>query len=204
VGDVADLYSLHKEALLKLEGFAGKKADNLLAAIQTSRTQTLTRLITALGIHGIGEVAAVELAKNYQDLDELAHANHDEIQQIEGFGPNMAEAIVDWFASQKNQAVLRKLKAAGVWPQRETAQSTIPQTLTGRKFVVTGSLLTFTRDEIKDYITEHGGKVSDSISSQTDYLVVGENPGSKVEKAAELEVKTISEEQLKQLAEKNS
>jgi DNA ligase (NAD+) len=204
VRDVADLYNLRREELLQLEGFAEKKVDNLLEAVQASKSQTLGRLITALGIRGIGEIAAEDLARHYSDLESLSKATSEEIQSIEGFGPNMAEAIVDWFANQKNREIVRKLKAAGVWPGRVETQSGIVQSLAGKKFVVTGSLTDFTRDEIKRYINEHGGKISDSVSAQTDYLVVGENPGSKLEKASDLGVKILSEVELKELAEKKS
>ena len=200
VHDVADLYTLKKEDLLELEGFAEKKADNLLEAVAASKTQTLGRLITALGIHGIGEVAAEDLGKRYTDLDTLAQAGAEELQAIEGFGPNTAEAIVDWFANQKNQETVRKLKSAGVWPQ-QMESTLVANTLEGKKFVVTGSLVEFTRAEIKQYISDHGGKVSDSVSSKTDYLVVGENPGSKLEKANGLGVMVLTEADLKALVE---
>lgn len=200
VSDVADLYTLKKDELLDLEGFAEKKADNLLEAINASRTQPLSRLITALGIRGIGEIAAVDLASRYKDLDALGMAASEELERIEGFGPNMAKAIVDWFANSRNQEIIRKLKAAGVWPLRDETASSQPQTLEGKKFVVTGSLTDFTRSEIKAYISEHGGKVSDSVSGKTDYLVVGENPGSKLDKAKTLGVTILNETQLRELA----
>ena len=203
VHDVADLYTLKKEELLELEGFAEKKADNLLEAVKMSKSQTLGRLINALGIHSIGEIAANDLAKRYADLDALSQACAEEIQHIEGFGPNMAEAIVDWFANEQNQETVRKLKAAGVWPQ-QMESTLVSQSLDGKKFVVTGSLVEFTRLAIKQYINDHGGKVSDSISSKTDYLVVGENPGSKLEKANTLDITILTEAELKILAEKSN
>ena len=202
VHDVADLYTLKRDALLALEGFKDKKADNLLEAIEVSKTQSLGRLITALGIHGIGEIAAEDLARRFDDLDALARASSEDLEAIEGFGPNMAEAVVDWFRIEKNRETVQKLKTAGVWPERSEAQQTAPQTLTGLKFVVTGSLVDFTREGIKEYISQHGGKVSDSVSKQTDYLVVGENAGSKLEKARDLGVTILSEAQLKSLAER--
>ena len=119
VKDVADLYTLRKEDLLKLEGFAGKKADNLVNSIDQSRKQSLGRLIIALGIRGVGEVMANDLANRFQDLDEMGKANADQLQQFSGVGPNIAGAIVDWFANEANQKVLRKLCAAQVWPSRQ-------------------------------------------------------------------------------------
>ena len=202
VHDVADLYSLRRDDLLSLEGFAEKKADNLLEAVTASKQQPMGRLITALGIRGIGEVAAEDLAGHFDDLDDLSRADAERIMEIQGFGPNMAEAIVDWFGIEKNREIVRKLKAAGVWPQRASNVSHLSQTLKGKKFVVTGTLANFSREGIKDYISGHGGKVSDSVSAQTDYLVVGENAGSKLEKARQLGVTILNEEQLKEITEK--
>jgi len=204
VHDVADLYTLKRDALLALEGFKDKKADNLLEAIEASKAQTLGRLITALGIHGIGEIAAEDLARRFDDLDALARASMDDLEAIEGFGPNMAEAVVDWFRNEKNEETVHKLKTAGVWPERSEVHQSAPQTLAGLKFVVTGSLVDFTREGIKAYISQRGGKVSDSVSKQTDYLVVGENAGSKLDKAQALGVSILSESDLKALAEKNA
>lgn len=203
VRDVADLYALKREQLLELEGFADKKADNLIRAIEQSKRQSLARLIAALGIHGVGEVMAAELARRFPDLDALAKANAGDLQEIEGVGPNTAEAIADWFSRPFNRAVLKKLKAAGVWPRGGTAtvQSRASNALAGLTFVVTGTLPSMSRDEAKAFIEAHGGKVSDSVSKKTSYLVLGENPGSKLEKAKSLGVKIINENELKKLAE---
>ncbi len=200
VHDVADLYSLKKEDLLQLEGFAEKKADNLLASIEASKHRLLSQLIYGLGIRGVGEVAAGELAKRFNDLDALSKASKEEIESIEGFGPNIAESITNWFANDKNRAILEKLRKAGVWPQMESI-STTPKTLEGKKFVVTGTLAGFTRDGVKQYIVDHGGKVSESVSQSTDYLVLGKNPGSKLDDARALGVKVISEDELRHMAE---
>ena len=125
--------------------------------------------------------------------------NH--VLSIEGVGPNIAEAIVDWFERPANQNLLKKLKAAGVWPisNQPTAASGQAGTLSGLSFVVTGSLASFSRDGIKEFIQEHGGKVVGSVSKNTDYLVLGENPGSKLDKAQKLGVKIISEVELRSL-----
>jgi len=200
VKDVADLYTLTKDQLLTLEGFADKKAQNLLDAIDASKTQPLNRLITAIGIHGVGEVASGDLSRHFSDLDALAGASADELQAIEGFGPNTAEAIVDWFAREANRSLLGKLKAAGVWPvgsgEHPSAQD---GALTGLTFVVTGTLPTLSREEAKAFIESHGGKVTDSVSKKTSYLVLGENPGSKYDKARALGVPIIDEEGLRKL-----
>jgi DNA ligase (NAD+) len=201
VKDVADLYSLNKEDLLTIEGFADKKAENLLESIKNSRTQSLNRFIFALGIRGVGEVAANDLAQRFDDLDALSQASTGEIQKLEGFGPNIAQSIVDWFGNPRNLQVIHKLKSSGIWPFRQIRNSGLPQTLINKSFVVTGTLQGFSREGIKEYISSHGGKVLDAISRKIDYLVVGDSPGSKLEKARELGVKVISEKELLQLSE---
>jgi len=202
VRDVADLYALGKEQLLKLEGFADKKADNLLNAIENSKRQSLARLITALGIHGVGEVSAGDLAGHFGDLDVLSKAGADDLQQIEGVGPNIAEGIVDWFSRPFNKQVLKKLKAAGVWPKAEERGKKKEGAFNGLTFVVTGTLPTFTRDGAREFIEANGGKATDSVSKKTSYLVLGAEPGSKFEKAKSLGVKIIGEEELRKLAGK--
>jgi len=199
VKNVADLYKLDKAALLKLEGFADKKAENLLAAIETSRRQPLPRLIYALGIRGVGEVMAADLARRYADLDELSRATFDELQEMEGVGPNIAAAIVDWFSRESNRQLLKELKELGVWPVAHRIERTGQSPLEGLTFVVTGTLADFSREEVKAYIQNHGGKVTDSVSKKTDYLVAGENAGSKLDKARDLGIPVIDEEQLKKM-----
>ncbi|UYN89427.1 MAG: NAD-dependent DNA ligase LigA [Anaerolineales bacterium] len=203
VKDVADLFSLSREDLLSLEGFADKKADNLIASIEAARTRSLHLLILALGIRGVGWVMAGALAAKYRDLDELAKASTQDIDDIEGIGPSIAEAITDWFAQSSNQAVLKKLKKAGVWPRSEPRKAPSgPQPFAGLTFVVTGTLPTFSRKDAQNFIEERGGKVAGSVSKKTSYLVVGEDAGSKLDKARELGVPTLDEDALKQLAEK--
>ncbi len=203
IRDVADLYTLKRESLLELEGFAEKKADNLLEAIAESREQPLNRLLTALGIRGVGATIAGDLTAHFPDLDGLSLASTDELQSIEGIGPNIAEAIVDWFARPVNQSVLEKLRAAEVWPRAEiwSGGEKPPQNLDGLIFVVTGSLTNFTRTEIKEFIQKYGGKVTGSISKKTDFLVAGEKAGSKLTKAQSLGVAVISEEELQAMIE---
>jgi DNA ligase (NAD+) len=202
LNDVADLYALQRDNLLKLEGFAEKKVDNLLAAIEASKSQPLARLLTGLGIRGVGEVMAVDLANHYRDIDELSNATLDELQEIEGVGPNIANAIIDWFDRSANQKVLAKLRSHGVWPRQAQIQLEIrpPQTLAGLTFVITGTLPTLSRDDAKEFVQNRGGKVTGSVSSNTNYLIVGENPGSKLEKAQELGVKVLDEAGLMNLA----
>jgi DNA ligase (NAD+) len=200
VRDVADLYTLTREHLLALEGFADKKADNLLAAIAESKRQSLPRLLTALGIHGVGEVSARDLSAAFPTLDLLASASADQLQMVAGIGPNIAAAIVDWFSRERNQAVLAKLKAAGVWPSSSSVVGRPASgPLSGLTFVVTGTLPTLSRDGAKEFIEAHGGKVTDSVSRNTSYLVLGEAPGSKYQKAQDLGVKVIGEDELRKM-----
>jgi DNA ligase (NAD+) len=200
VKDVADLYSLDKAALLRLEGFADKKADNLLESIETSRSQPLSRLINALGIRGVGEVMAAELARQFTDLDHLKVASEDQLQMIEGVGPNIAEAIVDWFKRPVNNGLIEKLRKAGVWPVMQKATSSPEASiLSGFTFVITGTLPNLSRDQAKELIEKFGGKVTDSVSKNTSYLVVGESAGSKLAKAKALGVPLLDEAGLHEL-----
>jgi DNA ligase (NAD+) len=204
VHDVADLYSLTRENLLNLEGFAEKKADNLLKSIQTSKSQPLARVINALGIRGVGEVGAADLAGHFPDIESLARASAVDLMSIEGIGPNIARGIVDWFARPVNQQVLHKLNQAGVWPtQQQKQRPETNQSLAGLTFVVTGTLPTYGREDVKAVIEAHGGKVIDSVSKKTSYLVVGENPGSKLEKARDLGIPQIDEVELNRLIQQS-
>lgn len=212
VKDVADIYKLKRadilEAVTKKERKTekeppGKIADNLLASIETSKSRSLARLITALGIRGVGEVSAGDLARHFADLDALSKASADALQQIAGIGPSVAESVAEWFSRPVNKNVVKKLKAAGVWPQggqSANAKSRASNTFEGLTFVITGTLPNFSRDDAKEFIESHGGKVTDNVSKKTSYLVLGEAPGSKYEKAKSLGVKIIGEEDLRKLA----
>ncbi|MBM3153012.1 MAG: NAD-dependent DNA ligase LigA [Chloroflexi bacterium] len=201
VRDVADLYTLTRDQLLGLEGFADRKADNLLGGISESANQPLQRLIAALGIHGVGEVSAADLSRQFPSLDLLAAASEEQLQMVEGIGPNIAAAIVDWFGRERNRKVLEKLKTAGVWPIASPSTVSGPSSgsLSGLTFVVTGALPTLSREGVKEFIESHGGKVTDSVSKKTSYLVLGEAPGSKYDKAQALGVKVIGEEELRKM-----
>ncbi len=200
VHDLADLYTLKKEQLLELEGFAEKKADNLIQAIADSRDRPLGRVINALGIRSVGEVLANDLANVFSDLAALQRASEEELMRVEGVGPNTAEAIVEWFARPANQNVIKKLRAAGVWPVTEQAAAPEgPLPLEGLTLVVTGTLPNYTREQVKEIIQDNGGKVTDSVSKKTSYLVAGENAGSKLDKARQAGVPVIDEAGLVQL-----
>jgi DNA ligase (NAD+) len=210
VKDVADIYTLKRadilDAITKKDRKTekeppGKIADNLLASIETSKSRSLARLITALGMRGVGEVSAGDLASHFADLDVLSKASAEALQQIAGIGPSVAESVAEWFARPVNKNIVKKLKAAGVWPQggQFSVASKQSDKLAGLTFVITGTLPTFSRDDAKELIESHGGKVTDSVSKKTSYLVLGEAPGSKYEKAKSLGVKIIGEEELKKL-----
>lgn len=200
VKSFANLYRLTKDQLLTLDKFGEKKADNLLAAIQISKTQTLPRLIIALGIKGIGEVSARKLAQKYGNLDAISQASFDDLQQLEGVGPNLAESIHEWFRLESNQQMLGQLKSLGINPIENSVSSTEALPLAGFTFVVTGTLEGFSREGISEFILAKGGKVSSSVSSKTSYLVLGADPGSKVKKARQLGIPTLTEQQLLELA----
>jgi DNA ligase (NAD+) len=195
VKDVADLYLLTEEHLLTLEGFATKKAQNLLSAIEASKSGTLDRFITALGIRGVGEVVASELARHFTSMDILARASVDEIQQIGGIGPNIALSIRDWMDQSTNWQLLDKFRHIGIWPVA-LGNAAAGTSLTGLTFVITGTLPTLSREDAEELIARHGGKATSSVSRNTSYLVLGEGPGSKLEKARSLGVKIISEQEL--------
>ena len=211
VSDVADIFTLTREDILESvtkkdrkteKEPPGKLAENLLASIADSMNRPLNRLIAALGIHGVGEVSAGDLANHFGNLDSLSKAGVDDLQQIEGIGPNIAEGIVDWFARKANQKILEKLKKAGVWPTKQLSVTSDQSSgkLAGLTFVITGTLPIWSRDDAKEFIESNGGKVTDSVSKKTSYLVLGENPGSKLEKARSLGIKIVGEEELRKLA----
>ncbi len=191
INDAADLYFLTVDDLLKLEGFGEKKATNLLQAIAESRSQPLNRLINALGIRGIGEVTAVDLARHFRSLDQLKAASVEDLESVEGIGPNMAAAVVDWFENPGNRKILEKFKRAGLWPVEKTAEQDQEQKLSGMTFVITGTLPGTTRQEASAWIEARGGKVTGSVSSRTSYLIAGESPGSKFDKAKALGVPVV-------------
>jgi DNA ligase (NAD+) len=202
VADVADLYTLKREDLLDLEGFAEKKADNLLASIEESKQRPLGRFIFALGIRGVGEVVGADLAEAYRSMGSLAVASFDDLLTIEGIGPNIAQAIVDWFAHPANRKVMEKLKLAGMWPvlAEDLVKDQGEQRLDGLTFVVTGTLPNLSRNEVKEFIQSRGGKVTSAVSSKTSYLVAGDSPGSKLDKAQQLGVPVLDEAGLRSLA----
>jgi DNA ligase (NAD+) len=202
VSDVADLYYLDREQVLSLEGWAEKSTDALFAALEASKSRPLTRVLTALGIRGVGTTVAQLLVAHYPSLNALASAPVEELEAIEGLGPITAQRIVEWFQRPRHQEIIGKLRSAGVRlvEEREnTGEETVEQPLTGLIFVITGTLPTLSRQDAKALIEAHGGQVTGSVSSKTSYLLVGESPGSKLRKAQSLGVPTIDEATLREI-----
>lgn len=198
--DVADIYYLKPEQLLQLEGFKEKKVGNLMAGIAASKERPLARVLAALGIRGVGSVVAQILADTFGSIDALMAAREEDLQSIEGIGPEISRNIIEYFSIDRNRQVIEKLRRAGVRltqrPEVSKAQPS-PAPLSGKTFVITGTLPTLSREEAKALIKRYGGKVTDSVSRKTDYLVVGESAGSKLDKARALGVPTLDEAQLR-------
>jgi len=198
IKDVADLYYLDFEELIKLERMGRKSAQNLLAAIEKSKENSLAQLLFALGIRHVGARAGKLLAKHFGSLDKLMAASCEEIITVPEIGTKMAESIIQFFRQEDNRRVVEKLKAAGVRSQEEEGAK-MEQTLAGMVFVVTGTLEGFSRKEAQEAIEARGGKVSSSVSKKTNYVVVGADPGSKFDKAKELGVPILDEDGFRQL-----
>jgi DNA ligase (NAD+) len=205
LSDMADIYFLRREQLLGLEGFAEKKVDNLLEAIESSKGQPLERFLIGLGIRYVGSTVAGLIAAHFSSIDRLAQASREELEEIEGIGPRIADSIVEWFGRPANRALIEKFRQAGVTLEttRSPAAASGPATLSGLTFVITGKLPTWSRDEAKSFIERHGGKVTGSVSKKTNYVVLGQDAGSKLNKAQALGVPTIDESDLKELADED-
>jgi len=200
----ADLYGLTLEALAGLERMAEKSATNLLAAIEASKATTLARFIFALGIRNVGETTAKDLAKHCGSLDRLIEATEAELLAVRDVGPVVAQSIIQFFAEPHNLEVVNTLRAAGVrWPESEGLQQSAG-ILAGKTLVLTGTLPTLTRDAAKEKIEAAGGKVAGSVSKKTDYVVAGEEAGSKLVKAQELSLTILDEAGLLALLASNN
>jgi DNA ligase (NAD+) len=200
IKDEGDIFYLQPEPLLELEKFAEKKVTNLLNSIQVAKTRPLSRLLTSLGIDGVGSTVGEVLAAHFHSIDALMNASVDEIDALEGIGPILAEGIALWFADENHRQVIEKLRAAGVNMSAEKAAPTSDK-LAGLSFVLTGTLPTMSREEAGDLIKAHGGKIAGSVSKKTDYVLVGDSPGSKAEKATQLGIPTITEDDLRRMLE---
>ncbi|UCB52738.1 MAG: NAD-dependent DNA ligase LigA, partial [Candidatus Zixiibacteriota bacterium] len=198
ISDQADLFFLEKEDVMKMDRMGDKLAENLLNAIDKSRSPSLTNLIFALGIRNVGYHLADVLAKNFRSIDNLAKQSIDDLTEVHEIGPIVAESIYNFFHNPKNLKVLEKLKKGGVkFPKEKVVAKKTP--LSGKTFVLTGGLESLTRDQARKMIEDLGGRVSSSVSKKTDFVVVGADPGSKYDKALQLKVKTLDEEEFKKL-----
>ena len=198
VKSIGDLYKLTQEKLETLERMGKKSAANVMANIERSKQNSLPRVISALGIRFVGERTAEFLADQFGSLDAIAGATLERLQQAEEVGPKVSESILNYFQEPRNQALVEHLREAGV---NFSHVSTKPKAgpLKGFTVVLTGTLPTLTRDEAKALIEAAGGKVSGSVSKKTNYVVAGEDAGSKLDKAKELGVKVIGEAELQEL-----
>jgi DNA ligase (NAD+) len=201
VKDVGDIYYLDPEALLPLEGFGEKSVTNLMAAIEASKGQPPARLLTALGIQGVGGTVAQLLMDQFGSVEALGRASREELEQIPGIGPKLASSVVDWFAREPNRQLVAKLAAAGVRTEAEKVEAVGPQPLEGLTFVITGTLPTLSREQARALVQAHGGKVTGSVSGKTSYLVAGERAGSKLAKAEKLGVEVLDEDALRAMLE---
>ncbi|MGB9198747.1 MAG: NAD-dependent DNA ligase LigA [Terriglobales bacterium] len=198
VKNVADLYRLTKDELLKLERMGEKSAENVLKEIADSKTLPLERVIYGLGIRFVGERTAQFLAEHFGSLDAIMNASAEELEEVNEVGPRIAESIVEFFADEHNRRLVGDLRKAGL---TFTGQKKEKGTkLAGKTFVLTGTLARHTRDEAKKMIEDAGGRVSGSVSKKTDYVVAGAEAGSKLDKARELGVAVIDEEEMEKLA----
>jgi DNA ligase (NAD+) len=190
--DVSDIYFLTEKDFEDIEGFGEKSIHNLLSSVDESRRRPLVNLLRALGIPHVGYRAAEVLAQEVGSLEKLETMAVEELEAIEGIGPIIAEAIAAFFQEKRNREVLERLRAGGVAPAPPAAKKKGP--LSGRSFVLTGGLESLSRDEATRAIEERGGKVTSSVSKKTDYVVVGDNPGTKYDKALQLGIETLDEE----------
>ncbi len=195
----ADLYGLAVEPLAGLERMAERSAANVVKAIDKSRNTTLARFIFALGIRHVGETTAKDLARHFGSLDALMHADEAELQEAPDVGPVLAESVADFFAERHNREVIASLRKAGVHWSESTPQRAVRGKLAGLTLVLTGTLPTLTREDAKAAIEAEGGKVAGSVSKKTDYVVAGEDAGSKLAKAREIGVPVLDERGLQRL-----
>ncbi|TAD84732.1 MAG: NAD-dependent DNA ligase LigA [Oscillatoriales cyanobacterium] len=204
LNSVADLYDLTPEKLMKLERMGAKLAEKLVNAIDQSKTQPWSRVLYGLGIRHVGSVNAQLLTERFTNVEELASVSAAAIEGVYGIGPEIAQSVYQWFQVPANQNLIERLKTTGLQLKSEPKKHSSTQNnlqLAGQTFVITGTLPTLKRDEAKDLIQKAGGKVTNSVSAKTNYVVVGEDAGSKLEKAQSLGIHQLTESELIQLLE---
>ena len=199
VKDPADLYALTRDQLLSLDGFAQKSAQNLLDRIEASKGTTLLRFVAGLGVGHVGWTMAGLLADHFRSIDRLQNASVEDLRAIGGVGPAVAEAVHEYFQLPASRRLIERLLAAGVHPRAPERQD---GPLSGKTFVITGTLNSMTRGEAENRIKSLGGSAGSSVTKKTDYLVVGADPGSKLEKAQRLKVPVLDEAAFVELLER--
>ena len=198
VSEFADLYRLDVETLAGLERLAQKSATNLYNAIHGSKGRGLSRLLFALGIRYVGDHVATILAQHYGSMDQLEQAPEEELAEIYGIGPRIAQSVALYFRQPENHRQIEQLREVGV-SMKEEGVTAGPRPLAAKTFVLTGGLESLTRDEAKELIVRAGGRLTSSVSKKTDYVVVGKDPGSKHDDAKRLGVPTLDEAEFKEL-----
>lgn len=197
ITSVADLYTLSENKLLQLDNFKEKSVNNLLSAIEKSKSNSLDRLVFGLGIRNIGQASAKLLCDKFGDLDNIMNASAEQISEIDGFGGVMAQSVYNAFHEEHMIELIKRLKECGINTKYEKIQ--IDDRFAGKTFVLTGTLPTLKRSEAKALIEKYGGKASGSVSKKTDYVLAGEEAGSKLDKAQQLGIEIITEEQFKDM-----
>jgi len=197
ITSVADLYTLSENKLLQLDNFKEKSVNNLLSAIEKSKSNSLDRLVFGLGIRNIGQASAKLLCDKFGDLDNIMNASAEQISEIDGFGGVMAQSVYNAFHEEHMIELIQRLKECGINTKYEKIQ--IDDRFAGKTFVLTGTLPTLKRSEAKALIEKYGGKASGSVSKKTDYVLAGEEAGSKLDKAQQLGIEIITEEQFKDM-----
>jgi DNA ligase (NAD+) len=197
VKDVADIYYISKEQLIALERMAEKSAQNIIDAIEASKTKPLSKFLYALGIRHVGETTAEDLARSFSRLNDFFHLSEEDLMEVEGIGPEVAASVHQFFRDKKNKESIDRLKKAGVKVIEPQAKER--GKLAGKVFIFTGALQTLGRDEARDIVESLGGMTASSVSKKVDFVVVGEDPGSKLDKAKELGIKILTEAEFKKM-----
>ena len=199
--DITDIYKLkeHEEKLKKLEGFGEKSIDNILNSIEKSKERPFEKVLFAIGIRHVGDRTARILTKHFANIDDLINASREEIESVYEIGPKIAESVYDFFGNKANLELVNKLRKAGLKFETSGTQKKVSAKLDGLTFVLTGTLEKYKREEAKEIIESLGGKVSSSVSKKTDYVLAGEEAGSKLDKAKELGVKVIGEKEFEKM-----
>jgi DNA ligase (NAD+) len=197
IKDVADIYYINKERIIELERMADKSAQNIIDAIEKSKTKPLSKFLYALGVRHVGETTAEDLARRFSRLEDFFQLSEEDLMEVEGIGPEVAASVHQFFGDKKNKESIELLKKAGVKVIESKAKE--KGKLVGKTFVFTGTLKVFGRDEARNLVESLGGMTTSSVSKKVDFVVVGEDPGSKFDKAKELGIKILTEDEFKKM-----